>query len=299
MRTLTPEGTGPEAPRPPRAGPGPSKLRYRLARAWAKPAVRGFVTVYLPLALLGLGGWRLAADDAVREAIEARAAALVEGLAARPEFAVRDLRISGASGGLRARVAATAGVAPGISSLRLDLDLIRERVEALPPVASARVRLAPEGLLEIDVSERIARALWRTGDGELLLLDAEGVATGTARTRASRSDLPLLLGRGAPAEVGEALAIVAAAPDLVPRVRALVRVGERRWNLSLGGGTTVMLPEERPVEALMRVMALHRADELLDRDIAIVDMRLPQRPVLRLTPQALERYRQAAEREGT
>ncbi|HUF55190.1 MAG TPA: cell division protein FtsQ/DivIB [Thermohalobaculum sp.] len=293
MRTLDENGAPVAAA--PRAGPGPSKLRYRLARAWAKPGVRGLVTVYLPLALLGVAGWRIAADDAVREAVRLRAAQAYEGLATRPEFTVRGVRVEGASPALHRHIVATAGVEPGISSLRLDLDMIREQVETLGPVASARVRIAPDGLLEIAVGERIARVLWRTPEGELALLDDEGVRIGTVARRAARADLPLILGQGASMRVAEALRLAAAAPDLMGRLRALVLVGERRWDLALGGGMTVMLPEEGPVPALMRVMALHRAEELLDRDVGVVDMRLSDRPALRLSPEAIERYREVAE----
>ena len=38
-------------------------------------------------------------------------------------------------------------------------------------------------------------------------------------------------------------------------------------------------------------MALHYGEELLDRDVAVIDMRVPERPTLRLTPDAVEAYR--------
>jgi hypothetical protein len=37
-------------------------------------------------------------------------------------------------------------------------------------------------------------------------------------------------------------------------------------------------------------MALQYGEELLDRDIAVIDMRLPERPALRMTPEAAEIY---------
>ncbi len=43
--------------------------------------------------------------------------------------------------------------------------------------------------------------------------------------------------------------------------------------------------------ALQRVIALHQAQEMLDRDIAVVDMRLGDRPTLRLNPPALAQLR--------
>ena len=66
------------------------------------------------------------------------------------------------------------------------------------------------------------------------------------------------------------------------RLRGLVRVGERRWDLVLADGPTIMLPEAEPVAALEQVLALDAAEDLLARAVSHVDMRDPRRPTLRL-----------------
>ena len=66
-----------------------------------------------------------------------------------------------------------------------------------------------------------------------------------------------------------------------------VRVGERRWDLVLDREQTIQLPENEPSDALRRVMALDEAEELLKRDLVVVDMRDPSRPMLRLSEQAV------------
>ena len=68
---------------------------------------------------------------------------------------------------------------------------------------------------------------------------------------------------------------------LKERIAAIVRVGDRRWNLSLKNGTDVMLPEGAEQAALTRLMELQTQHQLLDRPLAVVDMRLPDRLVLR------------------
>jgi cell division protein FtsQ len=52
----------------------------------------------------------------------------------------------------------------------------------------------------------------------------------------------------------------------------------------------IKLPQTGSIEALSRIMALHYGEELLDRDIAVIDMRLPDRPALRMMPEAAETY---------
>jgi cell division protein FtsQ len=109
-----------------------------------------------------------------------------------------------------------------------------------------------------------------------------------AVARISYPDLPLLLGTGAPEAAAEGLRLLDAAPGLRPRLRALVRVGERRWDIVLDGDMTVMLPAENPLGALRGVMALDESLGLLSRDLVAVDLRVRERPVLRIAPGAAE-----------
>jgi cell division protein FtsQ len=273
-----------------RKSPGPSRVSYRLKRAWAKPVVRGAVLVYLPLTLLGLAGWHIAADDGMRRMVEQKVAALVERFAARPEFAVKGVQVIGGTDAVKAEVLGILGVVPGTSSLTFDVTELRRRVETLGAVERAAVQFDTQGMLRVTIVQRIEVALHRRGDGALVLLDKGGVEIGPAGPRAGHPDLPVILGAGAPERVAEVLDLLDSAPDIVPRLRALVRIGERRWDMVLDRDMIVMLPTENPVDALSRVMALHYGEELLDRDLAVIDMRLPARPVLRMTPEAAETY---------
>jgi cell division protein FtsQ len=78
--------------------------------------------------------------------------------------------------------------------------------------------------------------------------------------------------------------LLIARPELMSRVVAAVRVGERRWNLRLNTGTDVLLPEAQDEAALNKLMDLQASIALLDRPLQSVDLRLPDRLVVR--PQA-------------
>ena len=290
----------PAAAKPPerRPGPGPSKLAYRLARIWMKASIRRAVLLVPALCLVLVAG-RIAMSPAVAAWVDDRREAVVAALSSRPEFAVRGFRVTGASPALEQAIAAVVELPPGASSLTLDVAAVQARVAELGAVRSARVKLGSDGTLRIAIDERIAEALWRPGhgegggdgQGELRLVDREGVAIGPAGPRALHPDLPVVIGVGAPEAIAEALALFRTVPDLRPRLRAFVRVGERRWNVALDRGLTILLPEEGAEPALARVMALHYGEELLDRDLAVIDMRLGARPTLRMTPRALEALR--------
>ena len=93
------------------------------------------------------------------------------------------------------------------------------------------------------------------------------------------------------AAVAEARAIYAAALPLAGRMRGLIRRGERRWDVVLDRDQVIQLPEQGAVAALERVIALDEAEDMLGRDLAVIDMRIPGRPTLRMAPGAVDEFR--------
>lgn len=277
---------------PIRRDPAPSKLAYRYHRMMLRPLTRRLLTRVLPVgAVLGatvLWTMQPAQKLWIEETI-ARAWSAVEN---RPEFRVSGMAIEGASPELSAVIRAAIPLDFPLSQFELDLEALREVVLELPPVQSAALHVRSGGVLEVRVQERLPVALWRTDEG-LHLIDAEGTVTADLAHRADRADLPLLAGAGAAGHVAEARALIAAAAPIEGRVRALVRRGERRWDLLLDRDQAIMLPARAPVEALERVVALHQATELLERDLTAVDLRVAHRPTLRLTEAANKTLRAA------
>ena len=100
--------------------------------------------------------------------------------------------------------------------------------------------------------------------------------------------LPLVIGYGAP-QGADFIEKIRRYPELASRVKGFIRVAERRWDLRLENGMTIRLPETGEDEAIAEVLRLDREDGLLSRDIASVDLRLDDRLVIRLTPEAMER----------
>ena len=126
-----------------------------------------------------------------------------------------------------------------------------------------------------------------------MLVDDTGHRVAGLVSRGDRPDLPLIAGSGADAATPEALELIAAAGPLIARIRGLVRIGERRWDLVLDRNQRIQLPAKEPVQALERLLALDHAQDLMNRDILTVDLRSDNRPTLRLTPNALAETRRA------
>lgn len=271
---------------PTRRDPAPSRLRYRLTRVWLRPGVRRGVNFGLPLLAGVLASWTVMAQFDVRAELVAWTTNLHDRIVDRPQFTITGITVPGVSRDLAEQIRVAAFVRLPASSLELDVNAVRERIEALDAVQRARVRALPSGILEIQAVERVPVAVWRAPDG-IELVDENGVRVAEVDSRMRRPDLPLVAGEGASAHVPEALALLAVAEPVGARVRGLVRMGDRRWDLVLDRDQVVKLPEDDPLAALRRVMALEASGEVLKRDVAVVDMRDPGRPMLRLTERAI------------
>ncbi|MFP4274003.1 MAG: cell division protein FtsQ/DivIB [Paracoccaceae bacterium] len=269
------------------ADPAPSLWAYRLERLLLTPLYRRALTLGVP-ALCGLAAvWVYFSDAERAEKVQLALSEMRAAFESRPEFQVNLMAIDGAGRGVSEDIREILQLDFPMSSFDLDLDALREVVTGLDAVKSANLRIRPGGVLQVEVVERTPVAIWRHAEG-LDLLDAEGVVVGPLAARGARPDLPLVAGEGAREAMSEALELAAAAGPLLPRMRGLVRVGERRWDVMLDRDQRLMLPPETPVRALERIIAMDQAQDMLSRDVAAVDMRLPRRPTVRLNGPAVE-----------
>ena len=83
------------------------------------------------------------------------------------------------------------------------------------------------------------------------------------------------------------MALLDAEPSLKTHIQSAVMVGGRRWTLKMDRGIEARLPEDGEAEAITRLASLVREQKLLERSIVAVDLRMPDRVVMRLTEEAL------------
>jgi cell division protein FtsQ len=212
----------------------------------------------------------------------ARIAAWRERLGALVPMPVRQIVIVGRANTPEATFNAALGVSRGQPILAVSVADARSRLEALPWIEHATVERLLPATIKVDVEERRPFAIWQN-QGKFLLIDRQGQVV-TDEPVAAFRDLPLVVGQGAPAHAATLLDALAQVPALQARLTAAVRVGERRWNLVLNNDIQVLLPEGAAPAALARLMQLQTEHALLDRPLQVVDMRLPDRLVLRPRP---------------
>ncbi|SPF80620.1 cell division protein FtsQ/DivIB [Pseudoprimorskyibacter insulae] len=272
---------------PKKADPAPSRWAYRFERLMLTPLFRLTLRVALPFAVTFGGATLWFADQDRRDDFNLMVYDLRSSVVQREEFMVKLMAVDGATDGVAEDIREVLPLDFPVSSFDLDLDRMRETIVGLDAVQSAQVRIRSGGVLQIDVVERVPVVVWR-GRSELELIDREGVLVRPIGSRLDYPHLPVMAGAGADLHVEEAMTLISSLGPLMDRFRGLERIGERRWDVVLDRSQRIMLPETGAVRALERVIAMDRAVEMLDRDVVAVDMRLPQRPTLRITDGAVK-----------
>ena len=181
-------------------------------------------------------------------------------------------------------IRAALGVSRGDPILDVSPEALRRRLETIAWVQAAHVeRRLPDTIL-VRITERRPFAIWQH-NGRFVIIDREGRVV-AADGLDQFGPLPLLVGAGADKDGAGLYDVLRGERDVHERVQAMVRIHERRWNLRLHNGTDVLLPEGKESEAIKRLGELQREARLLDRPLAAIDLRLPDRLVLRPTREA-------------
>jgi cell division protein FtsQ len=266
--------------RPQKEPSRPSRLRIwiKRRRSMVRPAVYG------ALGLGALAGVVLAVravDPAGRvRVVAASFSGIGEGLGMTVQQVILEGRHNTPSDMIRAAL----GVSRGDPILDFSPEAARARIETIAWVHRAHVERRLPSTIVVRIEERRPFALWQN-NARFVIIDREG--------RVVASDgldqfgpLPLLVGPGADAAGPALYDTLKREPEVAERVQAMVRIQERRWNLRLHNGTDVLLPEGAEAAAIQRLAELQREARLLDRPLAAIDLRLPDRLVLRPTRQA-------------
>ncbi|MEM6711057.1 MAG: FtsQ-type POTRA domain-containing protein [Pseudomonadota bacterium] len=210
----------------------------------------------------------------------------ISSAAAKSGFGVRSVRISGLGDTREGDVLDYLSVGPETSVVGFDMMAARERVLALPWVRDASVRRVYPDTLLVDIEEHapFARMLRQ---GRIFLVTLDGTEI-TDEVTGAHASLPLVVGEGAPEEASAFFTQLAERPYVLDRVVALERVGERRWTLHMHANVRVFMPETQADIALLRLEGLMREDALLERAVAVVDLRQADQLVVRLVDGAAE-----------
>ena len=253
--------------------PGRLRLLLRRQRWLARPVAwgAGGLLVLLLLTALVRSGAPGGAFDRLHQGLAADAA--------RAGMVVRHIDIEGRANTPEPVLREAIDIHRGMPILAVPIARTAARIERLSWVEHATVERRLPDTIVVRLIERRPFAIWQD-HGRMSLIDRAGNMV-TNRNITDFRTLPLVVGPGAASAAARLIDALNAQPNLAGRVAAAVRVDGRRWNLMLRSGMTVRLPEGHAVAAIVRLASLQAQFGLLDRELRIVDLRLPSMMVLR------------------
>ena len=288
MRLLTPlawwQGDKPrtKARRAPTRRPGVRKPKRGLQNADTRRLWQRGGIVLAAVLVFGGTGW-LWSSGWIHRSLERTELAL---LAATADAGLEldDVLVEGRKRTARSVVLETLGVVRGQPILAFDPHAAKARLERLPWIRGAAVERRLPDVIHVRLVERQPLARWQN-QGRITVIDRRGEVIPGAEPK-TFARLLVVVGEGAADRTPDLLAMLNGEPELRSRVSAAVWVRGRRWNLRLDDSIDVRLPERNPGAAWAELARAQREHGVLRRDVAVVDLRLPDRLVVRTTSEA-------------
>ena len=216
---------------------------------------------------------------------------------AKAGLKVDDILVEGRARTARSQILETLNLSRGDPILGFDPHGAKTMLEGLPWVREAEVVRRLPNIVFVRLAEREPLALWQS-NGKLAVIDGRGEVVPGAPPEAF-TELPLLVGADVPRHALKLISMLDSEPELRPRVAAAVLVRGRRWNVRLNGGIDVRLPETDAEAAWAQLAQMQREQGVLERDVIAIDLRMPDRLVVRTAPGAKPRRSKSRDGEET
>ncbi len=185
-----------------------------------------------------------------------------------------------------------------LASIRRDLE------DQYPWIEQATVRRVLPDRIVIELAERQPVALWQN-QAQLMLVDAKGHPITADPADLERFlDLPQVIGAEAPAADATSIAALANArlpgtaihmiglltrhQAITAQVQAARWTDGRRWSLLLKTGVVIELPEAGVARTMAMLERLATETDLLVRDIEAIDLRVPDKVIVRTPDHRLQ-----------
>ncbi len=190
-------------------------------------------------------------------------------------FSVQDILIEGRNQTRKDTVLEALDVQKGTPILSFDPHAALKRVQDISWVRSGVVERRMPQTIYVRLNEREPMAIWQTNK-QFKLIDRDGHVLREMTPNEPRT-LPIVVGKGADVAAADLLSQLQAQKAVANHVKGATRVGERRWDLYMNDGIVVKLPEDNVDDALERLRHAISDENILERRITGIDLRLPDR----------------------
>ncbi len=164
----------------------------------------------------------------------------------------------------------------------------KDSIEQIAWVDTAHVERRLPDTLYIKLNERKPLALWQKNK-KLSVIDHYGDVV-PVNDLAPFKNLVIVIGENAPQNAEELFRILVGEPEIFQRIEIAGFIADRRWDLIFKSDLRVKLPEKDAAFAFSRLARAQKEDKILDKGLTTIDLRDPQRMIVRTKPGATQEY---------
>ena len=176
------------------------------------------------------------------------------------------------------------GIQRGMPLFAYDPHAAQGRVDQLTGVQTVFIERRWPNTIFVRLNERQPVARWQKNDVVQLIDQTGGLVA--AKDTDDLTRYPILIGDDVTAQIAPLFQLLQGQPDLLKQLKAATWVGERRWDLTLQNNIVIKLPAQNPQLAIAQLMKLVQQDHIFDKDLELVDLRLPGQAIIRPTKRA-------------
>ena len=166
----------------------------------------------------------------------------------------------------------------GQPMLTISLSELHDRLSTIGWVKEVAIERRMPSTIRLILTERVPMALLQTERGHRVI-DQDGNVISGADPSAF-GHLTVVAGDSAGPNAAPLLNILRTEPELFAEVWAVTYQSERRWDVHLRNGIRVRLPETDPRTAWSRLAIIDHSKQITDRDLAIIDLRVPDQMIV-------------------
>ncbi len=203
-------------------------------------------------------------------------------------FEIKDVLVDGRERSDPEILRAIINVQKGDPLFSFDPHAAQELVEQINWVDKAHIERRWPDTIYIKLEERVPFALYQK-DKQLSLIDQYGTVIDVDSLTPFK-DLIIVIGESAPENTAALFAELETVAQIFDRVEMAGFISKRRWDLILKSDTRVKLPENDVQSALERLAEAQENDQILEKDLKVIDLRDPTRMVVQTKPGAVREY---------
>jgi cell division protein FtsQ len=162
--------------------------------------------------------------------------------------------------------------------LTISLPELHDRLSTIGWVKDVAIERRMPSTIRLILTERVPMALLQTEGGHRVI-DKDGEIISGADPSAF-GHLTVVAGTSAGVNAAPLLNILRTEPELFAEVWAVTYQSERRWDVHLRNGIRVRLPETDPRTAWSRLAMIDHSKQITDRDLAVIDLRVPDQMIV-------------------